>query len=361
MSVTQLMPAPCDGFFDIDHAKDGWRLANLPYTIKIMPKRFNPLVVAIAYDGLCTFEFGVAVEMFGLPRPEMGKNWYRFAAARVDSGVLRACGGVKIQTDGRLSLLAKAGTIIIPGWRGANAPVPDALIQVLRKAHRRGARILTICSGVFVLAATGLLDGRRATTHWRYTDLLRQRFPQITVVPDVLYVDEGEVLTSAGSAAGIDLCLHLIRRDYGVKAANKVARRLVVPPHRDGGQAQFIETAVPQAHESGRLGAVMDRMRRRMKADHPLAALAKVAGMSQRTLLRRFEGATGTTPAKWLLEQRLARAKELLEVSAISIEQIAEESGFGSVGTLRHHFRRHYSTTPTAYRVMFAAPWAAEV
>ncbi|HAP80374.1 MAG TPA: transcriptional regulator FtrA, partial [Enterobacteriaceae bacterium] len=200
----------------------------------------NPLVVALAYDGLCTFEFGVAVEIFGLARPELGPDWYRFAVAAVDEGELRATGGVRVMADGDMSLIAQAGTVIVPGWRGADTPVPDALCQQLREAHRRGCRILSICSGVFVLAAAGLLEGCRATTHWRYLETLQQRYPDVEVVPDVLYVDEGTVLTSAGSAAGIDLCLHLVRRDFGQEATNSVARRLVVQPHRDGGQTQNI-------------------------------------------------------------------------------------------------------------------------
>ena len=320
------------------------------------PKPPGRLVVALAYDGLCTFEFGVAVEAFGLARPEMGEDWYRFAVVGVDGGEMRAAGGVRILADGGLDMMAEAGTIIVPGWRGIDAPVPEALCDALREAHRRGARILSICSGVFVLAAAGLLSGRRATTHWRYTDALKQRYPDIDVSPDVLYVDEGTVLTSAGSAAGIDLCLHLIRRDYGTAAANMVARRLVVPPHRDGGQAQYIERAVPVPYESARLGPLLDHIRSNLGADHSVAALAKMSGMSARTFLRRFEAATGTTPAQWVLSERLARARDLLENSETPVDRIAELSGFGATATLRHHFRRHYATTPTAYRETFSGP-----
>ncbi|MFZ2870855.1 DJ-1/PfpI family protein, partial [Zavarzinia sp.] len=194
-----------------------------------MPNETSPLVVALAYDGLCTFEFGLAVEVFGLPRPEMGPDWYRFAVASVDPGPLRATGGVRLLVDGGLEMLDQAGTIIVPGWRGADVPVPEALREALRRAAGRGARLLSICSGVFVLAAAGLLEGRRATTHWRYAARLAAAYPAIMVDADVLYVDEGQVLTSAGSAAGLDLCLHLVRRDFGAEAANRVARRLAVP------------------------------------------------------------------------------------------------------------------------------------
>ncbi|WP_421592425.1 helix-turn-helix domain-containing protein, partial [Shinella sp. M27] len=195
--------------------------------------------------------------------------------------------------------------------------------------------------------------GRRATTHWRYTDTLTARFPAIAVTPDVLYVDAGSVLTSAGTAAGLDLCLHLIRRDFGTEAANLVARRLVMPAHRDGGQAQFIRQVVPRTHESGRLGPLLDHMREDLGADHTVAALARRAGMSDRTFLRRFESATGMTPARWLLAQRLGKARDLLEETNASVEEIADLSGFGTTGTLRHHFRLHLSTTPAAYREAF--------
>lgn len=310
----------------------------------------NPLVVVLAYDGLCTFEFGIAVEIFALPRPEMGEEWYRFAVAGVDPGELRATGGFRLMVDGGLELLSEAGTIIVPGWRGADVPVPAALCEQLVAAHQRGARILSICSGVFVLAAAGLLDNRQATTHWRYTDLLQQRYPAIQVTPDVLYIDNGDVLTSAGSAAGIDLCLHLVRRDYGSVAANRVARRLVVSPHRDGGQAQFIQQAVPVAYEGHRLGALFDYLHARLAEPHTVESLAKFVGMSPRTFLRRFTATTGKTPAQWLLHARLSRSQDLLENSQLSIERIAEEVGFGSVATMRHHFKNQLSTTPAAYR-----------
>lgn len=317
-----------------------------------MPNR-SPLVVALAYDGLCTFEFGVAVELFGLPRPEMGDGWYRFATAAVEPGDLRGLGGVRIAADGDLALLARASVIVAPGWRGADQPVPTPLVEALKAAHARGARLMSICSGVFVLAATGLLDGRRATTHWRYAETLGRRHPAIQVLPDVLYVDEGDVLTSAGSAAGLDLGLHLIRRDFGAEAANTVARRLVVPPHRDGGQAQFIDRPVPSAHEASRLSPILDRMRADLAGQHTIRALAAAAGMSQRTFLRRFEAATGQTPARWLLAERLNRARDLLETSPAGIEQVAAAVGLGAPA-LRHHFRRQFATSPGAYRARFA-------
>jgi AraC family transcriptional activator FtrA len=331
-------------------------MAVTPYSVKFMPNVSsleNPNVVALAYDRLATFEFGIAVEVFGLPRPEMGPDWYRFAVAAVDAGEMRAVGGMHFSVDGGFELLATAGTIVVPGWRDIDAPIPDALIASLKAAHARGARILSFCSGAFVLAAADLLHGKRATTHWRYAGALKERYPDILVTPDVLYVDEGNILTSAGTAAGLDLCLHLIRRDFGTQAANTVARRLVVPAHRDGGQAQFIRHAVPRPHESSRLGPLLDHMRENLGADHSVANLAKRAGMSQRTFLRRFEAATSMTPARWLLAERMAKARDLLEASNNSIEEIAGLAGFGTTGTLRYHFRQQLATTPVAYRETF--------
>lgn len=310
----------------------------------------RPLVVAVAYDGLCTFEFGIAVEIFGLPRPEVGENWYRFAVASVDEGELRATGGIRLVADGGLGLLAQADTIIIPGWRGAESPVPEALCQALREANARGCRIMSICSGVFVLAAAGLLNGKRATTHWRYTPLLRERYPTIEVLEDALYYHEGSVLTSAGSAAGIDLCLHLVRLDYGTDVANNVARRLVVQPHRDGSQSQQIVRPVARSRESQRLGQVFDYLHSQLANQHSVASLAKLAGMSPRTFLRRFAEAMGTTPARWILQERLARARTLLDNADLSMEEVAAQAGFATAASLRHHFRQRFALSPRDYR-----------
>ncbi len=308
-------------------------------------------VIALAYDGLCTFEYGVAVEMFGLPRPELD-DWYDFATCAVEPGALRAAGGLTVSAQGGLALLKDAGTIIVPGWRGADAAPPPNLLRHVRDAHERGARLLSFCSGVFVLAAAGLLDGRRATTHWRYADALAQRYPRITVEPDVLYVDEGSILTSAGTAAAIDLSLHLIRRDWGPLVANRVARRAVVPTHRDGGQAQFVPAPLPE--QGAAMGPILDWMRRRLGEGLTIPVLAGRARMSERTFLRRFEEATGLSPKQWLTQERLARARELLEGSDLAVEQIADACGFGTADTLRHHFRRTLQISPARYRERFA-------
>ncbi|MEH3414061.1 transcriptional regulator FtrA [Phytobacter diazotrophicus] len=318
-----------------------------------LPHEHQPLVVALAYDGLCTFEFGVAVEIFGLPRPELGENWYRFAVAAVDEGELRATGGIRIVTEGGVELLEQADTIIVPGWRGAQMPVPETLCQALRQAHQRGCRIMSICSGVFVLAAAGLLNGRKATTHWRYTDLLRQRYPAIKVLEDALYYDEGRVMTSAGSAAGIDLCLHVVRTDFGRDIANNVAQRLVVQPHRDGTQTQKVTAPVARSRESQSLGKLFDFVHQQLAASHTVESLARHVGMSPRTFLRRFAESTGTTPARWILQARLRRAEELLTQSRMNIDVIAEQIGFSNGAALRHHFQQHYALTPGQFRKKF--------
>ena len=315
----------------------------------------TPLVVALAYDGLCTFEFGVAVEIFGLPRPEMGEGWYRFAVAAVDEGELRATGGVRVMADGDLSLLDLADTIVVPGWRGIDADVPPALCQALRQAHQRGCRVISICSGVFVLAAAGLLDGKRATTHWRYVDTLQQRYPAIEVVEDVLYIAQEHVFTSAGSAAGIDLCLHVVRTDFGLEAANLVARRLVIQPHRDGAQKQQVAQPVARARESQRLGMLFDFLYQHLAESHSVSSLAQRVGMSERTFLRRFQDATGKTPARWLLDERLQQAQHRLTSSRDSVEKVAELSGFGNAKNLRLRFQQHLAISPRAYRKKFTA------
>lgn len=314
----------------------------------------GPRVVTLAYDGLCTFEFGVAVEVFGLSRPEMGEGWYRHATAAIEPGPLRAAGGLTVSASGGLELLAEADLIVVPGWRGIDEPVPASLIEALRAAHARGARLMSLCSGVAVLAATGFLDGRKATTHWRYAEKVSRRHPDIHLDPDVLYVDEGQILTAAGSAAGIDLCLHVVRRDFGADAANSVARRLVVPPHREGGQAQFIVRPVPQEREGQRMGPLIDWIEANLQREVTLAEMAARAGMSSRTFQRRFRDLTGQSPGEFLMTRRLRHACDLLEHKAsLSLDDIAIASGFGTPATLRHHFRTRLQTSPAAYRARF--------
>jgi AraC family transcriptional activator FtrA len=310
------------------------------------------LVVILAYDGLCTFEFGIAVEIFGLARPEFDFPWYSHRIAAVDQGPMRAMGGIQVLADGGLELLEQARTVIIPGWRDRQAAVPEALLTALRHAHARGARLLSICSGVFVLAATGLLDGRSATTHWRYTAELAERYPNILVDPDVLYVDSGQLITSAGSAAGIDACLHLVTRDFGTQVANSVARRLVMSPQRTGGQAQFIPTPVSPAPRSD-LSRVMQWARERLHEPLEVRDLASKAAMSERTFLRRFTEASGQSPKTWLQQERLGRARELLESTDQHTEQIAQHCGYRSVESFRVAFRNVVGVPPSVYRERF--------
>jgi AraC family transcriptional activator FtrA len=339
------------------------QLAESPFIDQIMPtskparKARNPLVVALVYDGLCAFEFSCAAEVFGLARPELGPDWYRFETCSRGRSVSSQY-GMRMRAANGLERLLAAGTIVIPGWQGIDVPVPQAILDALRGAHARGARLLSICSGAFVLAATGLLDGRRATTHWRYAEALQRRYPTICVDPNVLYVDEGSVLTSAGSAAGLDLCLHLVRRDYGSAIANQVARRLVIPPHRDGGQAQFLERPVEdRERKSGQpksLSVLLDKIRKRPGQSWRIGELARLAAMSERTFMRRFRAATGLSPADWVTRARVDAAREMLENTALPIDHIAERCGLGTPTTLRHHFRKKVGVSPAQYRKRFS-------
>ena len=335
----------------------------MPSNVEIVtkPSAFSgplsgPRVAVLAYDGLCTFEFGTASEVFGLPRPEIGTGWYRYAVCGIEPGPLRAAGGLTVAVEHGLAILEEADLIVVPGWRGIETPVPDDLVAALVAAHARGARVMSLCSGIAVLAASGLLSGRKATTHWRYAPAVARRYPDITLDPNVLYVDEGQVLTAAGSAAGIDLCLHVVRRDFGPHIANQVARRLVVPPHREGGQAQYIEAPVLLEREGTRLGPIIEGMRQHPGETGSSAAAARRAGMSLRTFQRRFTAATGVPPGEWRVAERLRLARDLLERPGnVSLDDVALASGFGSLASMRHHFRERLGTSPRAYRRTFSA------
>lgn len=318
-----------------------------------MPDTNGPLVVALLYDELCTFEFGIVAEVFGLARPEMGPDWYRFASAAIEPGALRAHGGFTIIPDGDADLIDKAEIIIVPGWRGADAQVPVGVVEQLRRAHARGARLASICSGVFVLAATGLLDGTTATTHWLYADALRSRYPSITVDEASLYRGQDNIFTSAGSAAGIDLMIELVRCDYGPDAANSVARRIVMPAHRSGGQAQFLERPV-RTRLDNPVAPLLDILRARLHENWSISAMATTAGMSRRTFERRFLEATGQGPGDWLIAERVEAAKDVLVRSRRPMEEVAAAVGFGSAHTLRQHFRSRVRVTPLDYRKEFS-------
>jgi len=307
------------------------------------------VVAALLYDGMSPFELGIVSEVFGLPRPELGADRYELRVCA--AGPVRGLGGLTLAAEHDLAVFAAADTLVLPGVSDVHGEVPGPVLDAVRQAHRRGARLVSICSGAFALAAAGVLDGRRTATHWRYAALLAERYPRVTVDADVLYLDEGDLLTSAGSAAGIDLCLHLVRRDHGSEVANEVARRLVVPPHRDGGQAQFVQLPVAPEPEDRRIAASMDHALLRL--GHPLTVdeLARFAGMSRRSYLRHFRLSTGTTPIRWLTGQRLRASLPLLE-RGTPVEQVAVQVGLDPV-TFRTHFRAQLSTSPSGYRRTF--------
>ena len=308
-------------------------------------------VAVLVYEGLNAFDFGIAVGLFGLPRPGVD-CWYSVSVCGLGKRPFQATGGGGVMPGRGLAGLQQADTIVIPGWCNPDVLPPPPLIRRLRLAHQRGVRLVSICGGAFVLAATGLLNGRQATTHWKFSDKLSKLYPQIKVVPDVLYVDEEDVLTSAGAAAGIDLCLHIIRKDFGTVVANDVARHLVVFPHREGGQAQFIDKPVGQQADPW-LAHLVEWSQANLHTDITIERLALEANVSRRTLSRRFVEATGLSPHRWITSLRVRRGKDLLETTALSMEEIAEQCGFESGALLRHHFREQVKISPRTYRDQF--------
>ena len=309
------------------------------------------LIAVLAFDQISPFHLSVPCAVFGEAHP--GAPAFELRVCAAEPGLLRTTAGFDLQVRAGLEALRRARTIIVPSWRDPQERPPAALLQALKRAHQRGAQLVGLCLGAYVLAEAGLLDGRSATTHWAFAQDFAARFPRVRVDADVLYIDEGDVLTSAGTAAGIDACLHLLRRQYGVAPANRVARRLVVPPHRQGGQAQFIEQPLPERSRDARLSAVIDQVRANLAQPHSLDSLAESVLMSRRTFTRRFRQMTGSTVGEWLLSERLARSQALLEGSEASIEQIADMAGFGSVSSLRQHFRAAFGVAPNAWRQTF--------
>jgi AraC family transcriptional regulator, transcriptional activator FtrA len=310
-------------------------------------------VAAVIGEGVLTFDFATACEVFGYDRSDIVDPWYRFLVVSQDPPPIKTSTGFLMHPELGLDALAEADTIIVPGWADDLRPPRPETISALRRAYDRGARLMSVCIGAFVLAEAGLLDGRRATTHWRFAERLQQRYPRVKVDPDVLYVDDGQILTSAGTAAGIDLGLHLVRLDYGADIANQVARRIVMPPHRDGGQAQYIEAPVPATGETDPIGETMSWIVEHLDEEMTVDALATRAAMSPRTFMRHFRATTGTTPLDWILRQRLHLAQRLLESSDLPVELIADRAGFGSAVTMRHHFAQRLQTSPLAYRRTF--------
>jgi transcriptional regulator GlxA family with amidase domain len=319
-------------------------------------------VAVIAFDGMTPFHLSVPCLVFGSSLGAQAA--FALRVCGVGDAMLGTTAGFGIQPGHGLDALDNADIVVMPAWHDDCRPAPPALLDALRRVHARGACVVALCLGAFPVAEAGLLDGRAATTHWAAADELARRYPKVKVDPEVLYVDEGDVLSSAGVAAGIDCCLHLLRRLCGADAANAVARRLVVAPHRQGGQAQFIERPLPVSPSDGRLSRVLDWVSRNLDAPHELDALAERAAMSRRNFTRHFRQATGMSFKQWLLEQRLAHARSLLEGSDAPVDMVAQQAGFGSALSLRQHFKAALQTSPAAYRRQFrtssrASPAAA--
>lgn len=329
----------------------------MPLCVDFLPivwhaERVLTNVAVLAFEGVAPFELGVLCEAFGLDRSDMGVPRLDFAVCAADDRPMRTSMGFSIQATEGLDRIEAADLVAVPAIPRGGIP-PEPVVRALRDAFDRGARILSVCSGAFTLGAAGLLDGRECTTHWMYTEELQSRFPLARVVPEVLYVDSGQVVTSAGTAAGLDACLHIWRQEYGAAVASTIARRAVVPPHRDGGQAQYIARAVPDV-DAETLGPLLTWVLENLGEDHTVESLARRAHMSPRTFARRFRDETGTTPHSWLTRQRVAAAEELLERTEQPVEWIASEVGFGNAAALRHHFTRVRGVSPQVYRRQFA-------
>ncbi|WP_242527200.1 helix-turn-helix domain-containing protein [Ktedonosporobacter rubrisoli] len=317
-------------------------------------KKLPHTVAALAYDSVNPFELAVASEVFGFERPELGVPWYRFLICADEPRPIRTAVGVLLTTPYSLEHLAQADTIIVSSSRPGIVPVSPALLEALRQSYRRGARLIAFCTGAFLLAAAGILDGHQATTHWAWADELARLYPRVRVDARRLYIDEGQIMTSAGTTAAIDLSLYVVRQDYGADIAAAVARRMVVPLHRDGGQAQYIETPLlPVSDTSEPFHSTLTWVTSHLQESITVEQMAARAAMSPRTFARRFQATLGTTPYQWLLLQRIALAQRLLETTKEPIEQVASRSGFSSAATFRLHFQRFRHISPQAYRHAF--------
>jgi transcriptional regulator GlxA family with amidase domain len=312
-------------------------------------------VAAVVVDRFTPFELGVVCEVFGYDRTEDGVPRCDFAVVAGEPGPLRSEIGFTLETDYGLDRLNTADLVVVVPAREdrcERAAWPEPMLAALRSAVDRGARVLSVCTGAFALGAAGLLDGRTCTTHWRHAATLARMYPAATVDPAVLYVDDDPIISSAGTASGIDACLYIVRKEHGSRVANAIARRMVVPPHRDGGQAQYIDRPVAEP-ACDTLGEVIEWLQRNLDRSVTVDQLARLAAMSPRTFARRFLQETGTTPQRWLTGQRVLLAQQLLEDTDETIDVIAERAGFGNAATFRHHFRARRSTTPNAYRSTF--------
>ncbi|TKC89771.1 helix-turn-helix domain-containing protein [Trinickia terrae] len=311
------------------------------------------IVAVVAFDGISPFHLSVPCLVFGEDRGAGGVPPFELRVCAERAGALATTAGFTIAAPLGFDVIADADIVVVPSWRDTGETPPAALLDALRAAHARGAQLVGLCLGAFVLAAAGLLEGRPATTHWAWADAFARRYPKVKLDAGVLYVDDGNILTSAGTAAGIDCCLHVLRKLYGARAASYTARRLVVPPHRQGSQAQFIEQPIAADARDGRLAELLDWVRAHPREPHTLDSLAGRALMSRRNFTRRFRQATGTTVGAWLLATRLARAQQLLEMTEQSVDAIADAAGFGSAVSMRQHFADVFKTSPSAYRREF--------
>lgn len=311
-------------------------------------------VAVVAFDGISPFHLSVPCMVFGEDRTEAGAPRFRVQVCAPEPGELRTNAGFSLVVPHGLEAIRRARIVVVPSWRDDCSAAPPELIRALQAAHRRGATVMGLCLGAFVLAEAGLLDGRPATTHWKLAPAFAKQYPKVKLQPEVLYVDDGNVLTSAGTAAGIDCCLHLLRVRYGAETANRAARRMVVAPHRQGGQAQYIEQPVPATAERDRLAPLLEWLGRHLDRPHELDDLARRALMSRRNFTRRFRESTGTTVGQWVQSQRLALAQRLLETTDHPVERVATGAGFGSAVSLRKHFLSAFKVSPTAYRQQFS-------
>ncbi|MCC3859885.1 helix-turn-helix domain-containing protein [Pseudemcibacter aquimaris] len=316
----------------------------------------GPRVAVIAYDRLCHFEFGIAAEVFGLSRPEFGNDWYNFEVISAEGETLSAVGGVTYHVERGLDALKNADIIILPGWREPYTDVPQSLITALKDAYENGARIVAICGGAYVLAATGLLTGKSATTHWRFINDFVGNFPDINVDNAPLYCEESNLYTSAGSAAGIDLCLHVVQQDYGLEKANIVAKRLVVSPVRAGAQKQEITQPILPQNKHQKLPQILNDIRANISETMTIEQAASNAGLSPRTFTRQFQKITGTSYGEWIKIQKLERAKSLLLETDLPIDIVAEACGYASGSSLRRLFKEMLGHSPLFYRKNSTVP-----